>query len=60
MFSSDWMSPMMPCAFVFYASPRVAARTERMEMFQRKEFTSSFSAMLWSHALQMAFSTAGV
>lgn len=54
------MSPMMPCAFVFYASPHVVARTERMEMFQRKEFTSSFSAMLWSHALQMAFSTAGV
>ena len=51
---------MMPCAFVFYASPRVAARTERMEMFQRKEFTSSFSANLCSHAHKIAFSTAGV
>ena len=60
MFSSDWISPMMPCAFAFYASPRITACTEQVEMFHWKEFTSSFTLMLWSHAVQIASSTAGV
>lgn len=51
---------MMPCAFAFYASPRITACTEQVEMFHWKEFTSSFTLMLWSHAVQIASSTAGV